>query len=187
MVDKIDKIDPLFTLHHSAAEPPFPIPMSKPTLTHLDHTGAARMVHVGDKAATAREARAQGFIWMSEAAFGQLTGGDAPKGDVLAVARVAAIGAAKRTWELIPLCHQLALESVAVSFEMDAERRAVRCEATVRCFGKTGVEMEALAGVQIGLLTVYDMLKAVDRKMTIGEVRLIAKSGGKSGDFAHSG
>ena len=160
--------------------------MSKPTLTHLDKSGAARMVHVGDKAATAREAKAQGFIWMSKAAFEQLVGDDAPKGDVLAVARVAAIGAAKRTWELIPLCHQLALESVAVSFEPEVEQHRVRCEVQVRCFGKTGVEMEALTGVQIGLLTIYDMLKAVDRKMTIGEVRLLAKSGGKSGDFAHS-
>ena len=157
----------------------------KATLTHLDDSGAARMVHVGDKTPTARIARAEGFIHMSEPAFALLTSGSADKGDALAVARVAAIGAAKRTWELVPLCHQLALESVAASFEPDEQRQAVRCEVCVRTFGKTGVEMEALTGVQIGLLTIYDMLKAVDRAMIIGDIRLLSKSGGKSGDFSH--
>ena len=101
----------------------------------------------------------------------------------MAAARIAAIGAAKRTWELIPLCHHLALESVSASFYPDAKACAVRCEVSARAFGKTGVEMEALTGAQIGLLTIYDMLKAVDRQMTIGDIRLLEKRGGKSGAF----
>ena len=156
-------------------------------LTHLDESGAARMVDVGGKAATVRTAKAEGTIWMSAEAFDILTEGRAAKGDVLAAARIAAIGAAKRTWELIPLCHVLALESAAARFDPDAARRAVRCEVSVRALGKTGVEMEALVGVQIGLLTIYDMLKAVDRGMTIGDVRLLEKRGGKSGTYARGG
>ena len=152
-------------------------------LTHLDESGSARMVDVGGKAATLRTAKAAGTIWMSAEAFGILAGGGAAKGDVLAAARIAAIGAAKRTWELVPLCHVLALESAAASFHPDAPACAVRCEMTVRAFGKTGVEMEALAGASVGLLTIYDMLKAVDRGMTIGGIRLLEKRGGKSGTF----
>ena len=152
-------------------------------LTHLDESGSARMVDVGGKAATLRTAKAAGTIWMSAEAFGILAGGGAAKGDVLAAARIAAIGAAKRTWELVPLCHVLALESAAASFHPDASACAVRCEMTVRAFGKTGVEMEALAGASVGLLTIYDMLKAVDRGMTIGGIRLLEKRGGKSGTF----
>ena len=152
-------------------------------LTHLDESGSARMVDVGGKAATLRTAKAAGTIWMSAEAFGILAGGGAAKGDVLAAARIAAIGAAKRTWELVPLCHVLALESAAASFHPDAAACAVRCEMTVRAFGKTGVEMEALAGASVGLLTIYDMLKAVDRGMTIGGIRLLEKRGGKSGTF----
>lgn len=153
----------------------------------MDESGAARMVDVGGKNPTTRTAKAEGTIWMSAKAFDILTAGDAAKGDVLAAARIAAIGAAKRTWELIPLCHHLALESVAASFYPDAKARAVRCEVAVRAFGKTGVEMEALTGAQIGLLTIYDMLKAADREMTIGEIRLLEKRGGKSGDFVRGG
>ena len=152
-------------------------------LTHLDESGSARMVDVGGKAATLRTAKAAGTIWMSAEAFGILAGGGAAKGDVLAAARIAAIGAAKRTWELVPLCHVLALESAAAAFHPDASACAVRCEMTVRAFGKTGVEMEALAGASVGLLTIYDMLKAVDRGMTIGGIRLLEKRGGKSGTF----
>ena len=144
------------------------------------------MVDVGEKQPTARTAKAEGTIRMSAEAFAALTTGSAAKGDVLAVARIAAIGAAKRTWELIPLCHNLALESVSASFHPDAGARAVRCEVAVRAFGKTGVEMEALTGAQIGLLTIYDMLKAVDRAMTIGDIRLLEKRGGKSGVFVRA-
>ena len=155
-------------------------------LTHLDESGAARMVDVGEKQPTARTAKAGGAIWMSAEAFGILTAGGAAKGDVLAAARIAAIGAAKRTWELIPLCHQLALDSVSASFHPDADACAVRCEVVVRAFGKTGVEMEALTGAQIGLLTIYDMLKAADREMTIGDICLLEKRGGKSGEFVRA-
>ena len=162
---------------------PSPNP-SPPALTHLDESGAARMVDVGAKTPTVRTAKAGGTIRMSAEAFRILTEGGAAKGDVLAAARIAAISAAKRTWELIPLCHNLPLESVSAVFHSDAKNRAVRCEVSARTFAKTGVEMEALTGAMVGLLTIYDMLKAVDRQMTIGEIRLLEKHGGQTGDFA---
>ena len=145
------------------------------------------MVDVGEKKPTLRTAKAGGTIWMSRSAFAALVSGDAKKGDVLAAARVAAIAAAKRTWELIPLCHNLSLESVAVEFIPDADECAVRCEVSARAFAKTGVEMEALTGAHIGLLTVYDMLKSADRAMVVGNIRLLEKRGGKSGVFVRSG
>ncbi len=154
--------------------------------THLDSRGRARMVDVGGKTPSRRTAIAAGRIYMSEEAFALARedgGGQAPKGDVFAVARVAAISAAKRTAEWIPLCHILPLESVRVSFKTDETKRAVICEATVAATAKTGVEMEALVAVQAGLLTIYDMLKAVDKSMRITDVRLLEKHGGKSGSF----
>lgn len=150
-------------------------------LTHLDDTGAARMVDVGGKHATARSATAEGRIRMNAAALDALTGPDNPKGDALATARIAGIMAAKKTGELIPLCHPLALDSVAVSIER--EEGAIRVTAIATLTGKTGVEMEAMTAASVALLTLYDMGKAVDRAMVIDGVRLLAKSGGKSGDW----
>ncbi|MBQ9577966.1 MAG: cyclic pyranopterin monophosphate synthase MoaC [Ottowia sp.] len=153
-------------------------------LTHFDASGAAHMVDVGAKAATHRVARAEGFIQMQPATLALIRAGNARKGDVLGVARVAGIMAAKKTSELIPLCHPVALTRVAVEFEtLDAPAPAVRCTATAETVGATGVEMEALTAVQVALLTIYDMCKAADRAMTIGGVRLLEKSGGKSGYF----
>ena len=154
-------------------------------LTHVDDTGAARMVDVGDKAVSRRTARAGGDITMSAAAFALLDGGG-KKGDVLATARLAGMMAAKRTAELIPLCHLLPLESVKVEFERDAVDAAnprLHCVAAVAATAKTGVEMEAIIGVQAALATVYDMLKAVDRAMIISNVRLLEKRGGVRGDY----
>lgn len=159
-------------------------------LTHLDETGAARMVDVGAKAVSRRTARAGGHIGMSAAAFALLDGGG-KKGDVLATARLAAIMAAKRTAEVIPLCHVLPLESVKVEFERDAAggdagdaiAPLLRCVVSVAATAKTGVEMEAIIGVQACLATVYDMLKAVDRAMVISNVRLLEKRGGTRGDY----
>ena len=147
-------------------------------LTHLDSRGRARMVDVGDKAITRRQAIAGGRIAMSAAAFVALRDGKAAKGDVLAAARIAAICAAKKTAEWIPLCHILPLDSVRVDF--DLEENAVYCTAEVSATAKTGVEMEALVAVQAGLLTIYDMLKAVDKGMEMGDIRLLKKTGGKS-------
>jgi len=152
-------------------------------LTHLDAQGQARMVDVGDKAETHRVARAEGRIRMSEAALQAVEQGNAKKGDVLGVARVAAIQAAKRTSELIPLCHPLAITAVDVELRVDRVLRAVVCTAQVESFGRTGVEMEALVAVQIGLATVYDMCKAVDRAMRIESVGLLEKRGGRSGHW----
>jgi cyclic pyranopterin phosphate synthase len=152
-------------------------------LTHLDARGEARMVDVGAKEITEREARASGEIRMTPETLAVLVEGTAPKGDVLAVARVAGIQAAKRTAELIPLCHLLPLTGCEVRFWPEPERGVLRVEATVRCKGRTGVEMEALTAVSIACLTVYDMLKALDRAMTIDAVRLDAKSGGRSGAY----
>ncbi|PJG49148.1 cyclic pyranopterin monophosphate synthase MoaC [Sphingobium sp. LB126] len=151
--------------------------MSK--LTHLDADGAAHMVDVSAKAMTAREAIATGRITMSGEAAAAIAQGLVKKGDVLAVARVAGIMAAKRTADLIPLCHPIALSSVTVDFDLDAT--GVTVTATARTTGQTGVEMEALTAATVALLTVYDMAKALDKAMVIGEVRLLAKSGGKSG------
>ncbi len=143
------------------------------------------MVDVGDKAVTHRVAIAAGRIEMQPATLALIASGTSKKGDVLGIARIAAIQGAKRTSELIPLCHPIAMTRIAVDFaivdEGDAVQSAVTCSATVECVGQTGVEMEALTAVQIGLLTIYDMCKAVDRGMTITEVRLIEKHGGKSG------
>lgn len=154
--------------------------MSK--LTHLDDSGAAHMVDVGAKPATARRAVASGRIAMSAQALEAIRAGNAPKGDVLGTARIAGIMAAKRTGELIPLCHPLGLEAVTIDFAY--EEGAIRATATASLTGKTGVEMEAMTAVSVALLTIYDMAKAIDKGMVISEVRLIAKSGGKSGDWS---
>jgi len=153
-------------------------------LTHLGESGEAHMVDVGGKAATARAAVAEGVIRMQPATLKLIVEGGHKKGDVLAVARIAGIMAAKKTAELIPLCHPLALTRVEV--ELTPEDDAVRCRATAATVGPTGVEMEALTAVQIALLTIYDMCKAVDRGMTITDVGLVSKSGGKSGDWIRS-
>ncbi|HVL55593.1 MAG TPA: cyclic pyranopterin monophosphate synthase MoaC [Burkholderiaceae bacterium] len=152
-------------------------------LSHFDASGQAHMVDVADKAVTRRVAIAAGRITMQPQTLALIAGGTAKKGDVIGVARIAAIQGAKRTSELIPLCHPIALTRVAVDFDVDASASEVRCTATVECDGKTGVEMEALTAVQVGLLTIYDMCKAVDRGMTITDVRLLEKRGGKSGSF----
>ena len=152
-------------------------------LTHFDATGQAHMVDVGAKTETHRIAVAAGTIRMQAATLALITTGTAKKGDVLGIARIAAIMAAKRTSDLIPLCHPLALTKVSVDFEIDADACSVHCRAQVETFGKTGVEMEALTAVQIGLLTIYDMCKAVDRGMVIERVRVLEKHGGKSGDW----
>ncbi|MBM5803757.1 MAG: cyclic pyranopterin monophosphate synthase MoaC [Cyanobacteria bacterium K_DeepCast_35m_m2_155] len=154
-------------------------------LTHLNIAGEVHMVEVGDRTPSRREATAEGFIAMAPAVLAMVVSGDAPKGDVLAVARVAAIQAAKRTWELIPLCHPIALSGVSVAIEPSADGSGLRLEATACTTGSTGVEMEALTAVQVGLLTLYDMVKAADPAMTIGPVRLLAKSGGRHGEWRH--
>lgn len=150
-------------------------------LTHLDEDGAARMVDVGGKSATARAAVASGRVRMNAQALAALASGNHPKGDALAAARIAGIMAAKRTGDLIPLCHPLALETVAV--EIAVEGDAIRVTATAALTGKTGVEMEAMTAVSVALLTLYDMGKALDRAMVIEDVRLLSKSGGRSGDW----
>ncbi|HYP64492.1 MAG TPA: cyclic pyranopterin monophosphate synthase MoaC [Acidocella sp.] len=150
-------------------------------LTHISEDGAARMVDVSAKAETLREATAKGQVAMLPETLALIKDGTAKKGDVLAVARVAGIMAAKRTSELIPLCHVLLLEAVTVAF--DLQDSAVEITASVRTKGRTGVEMEALTAVSVAALTIYDMLKAVDRGMRIEAVRLVQKSGGASGDF----
>jgi cyclic pyranopterin phosphate synthase len=152
-------------------------------LTHFDARGAAHMVDVGEKASTHRVAVASGRIRMQPATFRLIAAGRARKGDVLGVARLAAIQAAKRAADLIPLAHPLALTRVAVDFDMARTRSTIVVRARVECRGQTGVEMEALTAVSVGLLTIYDMVKAADRGMVIGEVRLEEKSGGKSGHF----
>ena len=155
--------------------------MSK--LTHFDPSGQAHMVDVVDKQETHRVAVAAGRIVMHASTLGLILDGGATKGDVLGVARIAAIQAAKRTGELIPLCHPLALTRVAVDFDVDHPASAVQCRATVETFGRTGVEMEALTAVTVGLLTIYDMCKAVDRGMCFEHVRLLEKKGGRSGHW----
>ena len=153
------------------------------TLTHFDRKGRARMVDVGAKGETQRIAVASGRIRMRPETFRMLARGSAKKGDVLGVARIAAIQAAKRTPGLIPLAHPIAITRVAVDFELDAARSVVVLVASVECRGRTGVEMEALTATAVGLLTIYDMVKAVDRGMSIGSVRLEEKRGGKSGHY----
>ena len=151
--------------------------------THFDERGEARMVDVGGKGVTERVARAAGRIRMAAATLKQIAAGRARKGDVLGVARVAAIQAAKRTSELIPLCHPLALTHVKVEFATDRKGNAVECAATVATTGRTGVEMEALTAVAAGLLTIYDMCKAVDRGMRLERIELLEKKGGRSGHW----
>jgi cyclic pyranopterin phosphate synthase len=156
--------------------------MSSP-LTHFDAQGQAHMVDVAAKDVTHRVARASGVIRMQPATLALIASGSAKKGDVLGIARIAAIQGAKRTADLVPLCHPLPITRVAVEFELDAEASLVRCTAQVETLGRTGVEMEALTAVQVGLLTVYDMCKAADRGMVMGDIRLLRKSGGQSGDW----
>ncbi len=153
------------------------------SLTHFDAQGQAHMVDVGPKTTTHRIAVASGEIQMLPATLALIEGGNAKKGDVIGIARIAGIQAAKKTSDLIPLCHPLALTRVALDFEMAHNPPSVRCTATVETHGQTGVEMEALTAVQVALLTVYDMCKAVDRGMTITSVKLLEKHGGKSGSF----
>jgi cyclic pyranopterin phosphate synthase len=152
-------------------------------LTHFDAEGQAHMVDVSAKPETHRVARATGVIRMRPETLRLIESGNARKGDVIGIARVAAIQGAKRTADLVPLCHPLAITRIAVEFEIVREASEVRCTAQVETLGRTGVEMEALAAVQIGLLTVYDMCKAVDRGMVIDGVRVLEKRGGKSGDW----
>jgi cyclic pyranopterin phosphate synthase len=159
-------------------------PTSHSPLTHFDAGGQAHMVDVGAKNETHRIAVAAGTIRMQPATLALVKSGTAKKGDVLGVARIAAIMAAKRTSDLVPLCHPLALTRVAVEFEVDEAAHAVHCRAQVETYGKTGVEMEALTAVQVGLLTIYDMCKAVDRGMVMTNVRVLEKHGGKSGDWS---
>ena len=157
--------------------------MAKSRLSHIGDKGEARMVDVSDKPVTARSAVAEGFIAMEAATLALLKSGEAPKGDVIATARLAGIMAAKRTHELIPLCHPLSLTKVTVELEPVAEPPGVRVTAEVRSAGQTGVEMEALTGVSVACLTLYDMLKGVDRAMRIGGIRLLEKAGGRSGPY----
>ncbi|HEY1837199.1 MAG TPA: cyclic pyranopterin monophosphate synthase MoaC [Rhizomicrobium sp.] len=155
--------------------------MSK--LTHLDESGAARMVDVSGKSITTRQASAEAVVLLSKAAFAAALSGNAKKGDVLAAARIAGIMAAKMTSQLIPLCHPIALSQASIAFETDKTRHAIRVVASAKTAGQTGVEMEALTAASIAALTIYDMVKAVDRGAVIQSVRLISKSGGKSGDY----
>jgi cyclic pyranopterin monophosphate synthase len=156
----------------------------KHPLTHFDAQGQAHMVDVSAKAETHRVARATGRIHMLPATFQLIAQGQAKKGDVIGVARIAAIQGAKRTADLVPLCHPLPITRVAVDFTLDEAASAVHCSAQVESFGRTGVEMEALTAVQVGLLTVYDMCKAADRGMVMEGIRVLHKSGGKSGDWS---
>ena len=151
------------------------------TLTHFDQNGKAQMVDVAAKDETLRIARASGNIRMADATLALIATGNSHKGDVLGVARIAAIQASKRTAELIPLCHALYLTRVAVEFKLNHEQHSVECIATTETLGRTGVEMEALTAVSVALLTIYDMCKAADRGMTITDIRLLEKQGGRSG------
>lgn len=153
-------------------------------LTHFDAAGQAHMVDVGSKDETHRIAVASGVIRMQPATLAIIESGTAKKGDVLGIARIAAIMGAKRTSDLIPLCHPLALTRVKVDFAVDTAQSSITCTAQVETFGKTGVEMEALTAVQIGLLTIYDMCKAVDRGMVMSDIKVLEKHGGKSGDWS---
>ena len=156
--------------------------MSDP-LTHFDAHGQAHMVDVAEKGETRRIARATGTVFMQPATLALIESGDAKKGDVLGVARIAAIQAAKRTPDLIPLCHPIALTRIGVAFAIDRERACITCEVTAETVGRTGVEMEALTAVSVGLLTIYDMCKAADRGMRFEAIRLLEKEGGKSGHW----
>ena len=157
------------------------------SLTHLGAKGEANMVDVGDKAETTRTAIAEGFVTMQPETLEMILAGDAKKGDVLGTARIAGIMAAKKTHELIPLCHPLLLTKVAVEIEPDRTLPGLKVTALARVTGKTGVEMEALTAASVACLTIYDMAKAVDRGMVLGGIRLVEKSGGKSGDYKAKG
>jgi cyclic pyranopterin phosphate synthase len=157
--------------------------MAAGSLSHVDAGGKARMVDVSAKAATARLAIAEGAVTMKPETLAMIRAGNAKKGDIVATARIAGIMAAKRTHELIPLCHPLGLDEVSVDIEADDALPGLRLRATARVTGRTGVEMEALTAVSVACLTVYDMAKAVDRGMTIGGIRLVEKSGGRSGHW----
>ena len=150
-------------------------------LSHLNATGHVHMVDVGDRPVTHREATAEGTIRMEPATFDLIRRGKTPKGDVMAVARIAAIQAAKRTWELIPLCHPLPLSGMEVTIDPDETLPGLRLQCHCKTTGQTGVEMEAMTGVSIGLLTLYDMLKAIDPAMVLGDIRLLEKEGGRHG------
>jgi cyclic pyranopterin phosphate synthase len=152
-------------------------------LTHFNEAGAAHMVDVGEKPSTQRIAVAEGYIEMRPETLTLIMAGSHKKGDVLGIARIAGIMASKKTAELIPLCHPIALTHVSLDLEPQPEQNRVRCVATVKTAGQTGVEMEALTAVQVALLTVYDMCKAVDRGMTMQSIRLLEKAGGKSGEW----
>lgn len=156
---------------------------SENILTHFDNSGQAHMVDVGDKAHTKRVAVASGIIRMQATTLQLIKNGDAKKGDVLGIARVAAIQGSKRTPDLIPLCHPISLTKVSVTFEIDEKSHAISMTVTTETTGQTGVEMEALTAVSVGLLTIYDMCKAADRGMVIGDIKLLEKHGGKSGDW----
>ena len=153
------------------------------TLTHIGGSGEAHMVDVGAKDVTVRHARAEGSVTMTAQSLETILAGNAKKGDVLGTARIAGIMAAKKTHELIPLCHPLLIDKVTLDIEPDSALPGLRVTAEVRVSGKTGVEMEALTAVSAACLTIYDMAKAIDRTMTVGNIRLIEKSGGRSGDF----
>jgi cyclic pyranopterin phosphate synthase len=157
--------------------------MTARRLSHLNEAGEARMVDVSEKAVTARSATAEGFVGMAPATLDLILNGEAKKGDVLATARIAGIMAAKRTSELIPLCHPLPLTQITVDFTPTHDPSGLRIEATAKVEGKTGVEMEALTAVSVACLTIYDMCKAVDREMAFSGIRLVEKTGGRSGTF----
>jgi cyclic pyranopterin phosphate synthase len=156
-------------------------------LTHVDSNGRVRMVDVGAKPVTRREAIARGAVHMAAATLDAIVGGTLKKGEALATARIAGIMAAKRTHELIPLCHQIPLEVVEVDFQPDPKNSALRIQSRAVTSGRTGVEMEALVATSAAALTIYDMAKAIDRAMTIDGIRLVRKSGGRSGDFVREG
>jgi cyclic pyranopterin phosphate synthase len=162
-------------------------PSAAAGLTHFDAQGQAHMVDVAGKPETHRVARAAGTIRMQPATLAAIAAGSAKKGDVIGIARIAAIQAAKRTSELIPLCHPLPLTHVQVDFAIDTAASAVHCTVQAETLGRTGVEMEALTAVQVGLLTVYDMVKAIDRGMVMDNIRVLEKHGGKSGSWSSEG
>lgn len=160
---------------------------SQDSLTHFDASGQAHMVDVGAKSETHRIAIASGKISMLPSTLALIQQGNSKKGDVLGIARIAAIQASKKTSDLIPLCHPIGLTRVAVDFEINTSESSINCNVTTETYGKTGVEMEALTAVSVGLLTIYDMCKAADRGMTISDIRLLEKHGGKSGDWVSAG
>lgn len=154
-------------------------------LTHFDETGAAHMVDVSSKLPTLRRAVAEGYIEMQPETLTLVTTGVTQKGDVLGVARIAGLMASKKTSDLIPLCHPVSLTHVALHWEAQPDKRRIRCVVTAQSTGPTGVEMEALTAIQVALLTFYDMCKAIDRSMTFQDIRLLEKSGGRSGEWRH--